>query len=78
MHDMDENSFATYVREKHIVITPQRLGDLFQIPPPSNSVYPFPDPNDTQYEYDAVASILCGRECSWAGGLIYEYEMELD
>lgn len=67
-----------FVKNILLSITLDVLSSFLKIPWPSNLVYPFHDWKDTQFEYDVIASVLCGCDRSWAGGLLYQYEMLLD
>lgn len=60
------------------MISPQIFADFLDVPRPSNPVYHFPDPENTAYVFNTVASIIYGGDRPWASGLIYQNAMEVN
>ncbi|XXG69649.1 hypothetical protein AAC387_Pa06g2461 [Persea americana] len=64
----DSGSIKTFVRGKWITIAAADIADFIDIPVAANLDSPIPE--NTQIDYDLVATTICGANTAWPDGII--------
>lgn len=65
MFDVTNASFKTYVQGKTLSVDANNIGSLLKLRKPKHSHYPFPDPDNHEYQMNELATVHCGEPTIW-------------